>query len=109
VTVNLGDAAALGISTGDQLVATTTDDEGNTSEFSAKVMVAAAVSRYVATTGNDTGNDCTDPLNPCATLTHAVNKTSPGDTIELATGTYSGLGLVIEKAVLIQGDGVIVE
>jgi hypothetical protein len=64
--------------------------------------------RYVAPTGNDIG-DCTDPLNPCATLTYAVDQAKPGDIIDLAAGTYTEPGLVIEKNVLIQGAGVVVQ
>lgn len=108
-TVNLGDAATLGMSTGDRLVATATDDDGNTSEFSVNIMVSASATRYVASTGTDTGNDCTYAQNPCATLPHAVNQANPGDVIELATGTYDGLGVLIEKALLLQGEGVVVE
>jgi len=108
-TVNLGDASALGVSEGDRLVATTTDDEGNTSEFSTNIAVAVSTTRYVATSGTDIGNDCTDAQNPCATLPHAVNQANPGDVIELAAGTYDGLGLLIEKALTLQGEGVVVE
>jgi CSLREA domain-containing protein len=39
-TVNLGDAAALGVGAGDALVATATDADGNTSEFGAVVITA---------------------------------------------------------------------
>ena len=106
--VNLGNAAALGFSVGDKLVATATDDDGNTSEFSAP-WVTGTVTRYVATTGSDTGNDCTNPSNKCATIAHAVSQANAGDTIDLADGTYNEPGLVIEKALIIQGQGVVVQ
>ena len=67
------------------------------------------LTRYVATTGSDAGNDCTDSGNPCATLTHAVDQANAGDTIELAAGTYSEAGLVIEKQLVLQGQGVLVD
>ena len=66
------------------------------------------LTRYVAPTGNDTGNDCTDPATPCATLAHAVSQANAGDTIDLAAGSYNEPGLLIDKKVLIQGQGVIV-
>ncbi|HMB92035.1 MAG TPA: choice-of-anchor B family protein [Rhodothermales bacterium] len=67
------------------------------------------VMRFVATTGNDSGNDCTDELTPCATLQHAMDEARSGDIIDLATGTYSGAGLLIEKTVTLRGAGVVVE
>jgi hypothetical protein len=68
----------------------------------------SAVTRYVAPTGNDTGNDCTNPANPCATIAHAVAQANDGDTLDLAEGTYVEPGLVIDKNLLIQGQGVVV-
>ncbi len=67
------------------------------------------VTRYVATTGSDAGNDCTDALNPCATIGHAVDQANAGDTLDLGTGSYTEPGLVIDKALNIQGAGVIVQ
>ncbi len=67
------------------------------------------VTRYVATTGSDTGNDCTDQLSPCATIAHAVSQAVNGDTLDLAAGTYNEPGLVIDKYLHIQGAGVIVQ
>ena len=40
---------------------------------------------------------------------HAVAQANAGDTIDLAAGTYPEPGLVIDKAVIIQGAGVIVQ
>lgn len=65
--------------------------------------------RFVATTGNNTGNDCTDPANPCATLTHAVSQAKDGDIINLAAGTYHTPGILIDKELKIKGQGVIVQ
>ena len=62
--------------------------------------------RYVATMGSDLGNNCTKPLTPCATLSHAVSEANNGDTINLATGTYADPGVLIEKNVLLLGEGV---
>ncbi len=46
---------------------------------------------YVAPTGNDAGNDCSDSANPCATLQHAIDQSQPGSEILLASGTYTGV------------------
>jgi hypothetical protein len=63
---------------------------------------------YVATTGDDTGNDCRDSNNPCATVGHAVDQAAPGETINVAAGEYAEPGMVIDKAVNIIGAGVVI-
>ncbi len=47
--------------------------------------------RYVAITGNDASNDCTNAGNPCRTIQHAVDVAQPGDEIRVAAGTYTDL------------------
>jgi parallel beta-helix repeat protein len=55
---------------------------------------------YVSTTGSDvTGTGAWD--NPWATIQHAVDQVSSGDTIEVASGTYAGA--VVDKDVTISG------
>jgi len=44
--------------------------------------------RYVRTTGNDTGNTCTNISSPCRTIQRAVSVAGVGDTIRVAQGTY---------------------
>jgi hypothetical protein len=46
---------------------------------------------YVATTGSD-ANDCLSPATPCATIDSALDRSSSGDTINVAEGTYFGSG-----------------
>ena len=96
----------LDFSAGRGLVATATDAAGNTSEFSAWSVIGS-VRRYVALTGSDAGNDCTDAATPCATLVHACGLANTGDTIELSAGTYNEPGLVIDKALYFVGAGVV--
>ena len=64
--------------------------------------------RYVATTGSDTGNNCLSSLSPCATIAHAVSQASDGDTLDIAAGTYAAPG-VITKELNFVAAGVIVE
>jgi parallel beta-helix repeat protein len=47
--------------------------------------------RYVAVTGNDTSNTCTNSGNPCRTLQHAVDVAEAGDSILIATGVYTSV------------------
>lgn len=47
---------------------------------------------YVAPGGDDNLNDCLSDTTPCATINGALGKADPGDTIFVATGTYTGTG-----------------
>lgn len=47
--------------------------------------------RHVATNGVDDGNDCANPVTPCASVQHAVDVAQPFDVIKVAAGTYSGV------------------
>jgi hypothetical protein len=51
--------------------------------------ITVAQTRYVATTGHDTDNDCIDPNSPCLTIQFAVNQANPGDTVSVAKGVYN--------------------
>ena len=48
-----------------------------------------AATRFVATIGNDTGNDCLADSTPCKTITHALTQVAVNDTIQVAAGTYN--------------------
>jgi len=52
---------------------------------------ASPGTRYVWWDGNDTGNDCTSPITPCATIQHAVDVAQENDEILVARGTYTGV------------------
>ncbi len=52
---------------------------------------AQGTERYVAATGNDSGNDCTASGSPCATVQHAVDESAEDDVILVATGVYTGV------------------
>jgi len=55
---------------------------------------ALAAIRYVATTGDDAANDCSNSAAPCATLQHAVDIADDSDEIRVAAGSYSGSATV---------------
>src|SRR4051794_9264558 len=56
--------------------------------LTATPVAAVGVNRYVATTGSDTLNDCTNVGTPCLTIGYAVSQAADGDTINVAPGTY---------------------
>jgi len=59
--------------------------------------------RYVAPGGSDT-TDCSDPLNPCQTINHAIFQATGGDMVNIATGTYTE-NVTIDKDLTLQGGG----
>jgi streptogramin lyase len=71
--------------------------------------IPPSVTRYVAPTGTDAGNDCTVVSNPCATIAYAVAQANGGDIIHLASGVYHESGLFIDKALIVVGRGAVVQ
>lgn len=65
---------------------------------------AAATTRYVATTGDDSDNDCTAVATPCQTIQYAVDQADPGDTVSIAAGSYPE-SVDIRYALTITGAG----
>jgi hypothetical protein len=65
--------------------------------------MAAATTRYVATTGSDT-TDCSNSGSPCATIQYAIGQSAMGDTIEVAAGTYAE-NIDVTQSVTIEGAG----
>ena len=62
-----------------------------------------ASNRYVDnTSGVDTG-DCTNSFSPCLTINYAISQADPGDTIDVAAGTYSEL-VTVNKSLVINGE-----
>ncbi|WP_234567720.1 BspA family leucine-rich repeat surface protein [Rhodohalobacter sp. 614A] len=64
----------------------------------------AQTTRFVATGGTDTGNDCTSSTSPCITITHAIDESDSGDIIRLSVGTFTE-SFVVDKDITIQGVG----
>jgi hypothetical protein len=60
--------------------------------------------RYVAPVGVDTDNNCLDAGSPCATIPRAINQASPGDTVDIAAGAYTG-SITINKTLVLRGAG----
>ena len=58
--------------------------------------------RYVASGGQDSGNDCSRSYNPCATIQYAVTQADAGDEIRVAGGTYTGT-VTLNKSISLRG------
>src|SRR4051795_5226576 len=65
---------------------------------------AAPTTRYVATTGNDSDNDCTDSTKPCEHVQYAVGQADAGDTVVIAKGEYRE-SVHIRKSLTLLGAG----
>lgn len=65
---------------------------------------AGGTLRYVATSGSDSGNDCTDSGNPCRSIPHALFLANTGDTIQVGEGEFTGT-LMIDKDLFLFGAG----
>jgi hypothetical protein len=57
---------------------------GVTVAWAGPASASGGVTLYVNSAGSDTGNDCTQLLTPCATVSYAVSQAATGDTIEVA-------------------------
>lgn len=53
-----------------------------------KVILDPTGNRYVGTAGDNTGNDCTNPNQPCADIEYAHSVAFPGDSIIVFAGNY---------------------
>jgi predicted outer membrane repeat protein len=59
--------------------------------------------RYVSTTGVDSG-DCSEPLDPCASIPYAITQAADNDTVHLAAGVYSG-PIDVDRPLTLSGAG----
>jgi len=49
---------------------------------------AGGATRYVATTGDDTDNDCTNIADPCRAIQYAVDQANANDTVSIGKGAF---------------------
>ncbi len=64
----------------------------NAGLFTSAAPAQAVGPRFVATTGVDSG-DCSDSLDPCATIQYAVDQADDGDEVRVAAGIYTDIHL----------------
>ncbi|MCB0070260.1 MAG: right-handed parallel beta-helix repeat-containing protein [Caldilineaceae bacterium] len=64
---------------------------------------AGTATRYVATTGSDADNNCSDAANPCRTVQRAIDEGFDGEDILIASGTYGQNLAIINKDVSLRG------
>ncbi len=79
--------------------------------FEFEIYEPDAAFRYVAANGEDVDNDCLDASHPCATVGYAIGRANPGNTIEIAAGTYTE-SFTIDRSINLLGageDGTIVQ
>jgi hypothetical protein len=63
--------------------------------------------RYVATTGSNTANNCSNIVTPCLTLAYTVTQATAGDLIQIGPGTFTETSYVaVPLDVDIRGSGV---
>ena len=78
----------------------------NAPSLNGEIVPLVVTTWYVATTGNDL-NSCTTTGSPCLTINGAIGKAATsGDTINIASGTYSGTGtevVLINKSITLFG------
>lgn len=67
-------------------------------------VVNFAPDRYVATTGSDSANDCSNSAAPCLTIAHAIVVADPYDNVHIAAGSYAE-NLVVNKPLRFIGAG----
>jgi Zn-dependent metalloprotease len=73
--------------------------------ISANILAATGATWYVTTTGSD-ANLCSSTASPCKTINGAIGKAAAGDTIKVATGTYTGNGgyvVYLNKSITLSG------
>ncbi|MCP4426225.1 MAG: hypothetical protein GY803_17175, partial [Chloroflexi bacterium] len=59
--------------------------------------------RYVAVSGRNTNNNCTQATDPCETVDYAVRQASINDDIYIASGTYLESGISLNGAIHLSG------
>src|SRR5579862_6560404 len=70
---------------------------------------AVSPTLYVAKSGTDVSNTCTNLRQPCLTLDHAISLAPAGSIIDIGPGTYSQTGIDIEENLTLSGaSGVVI-
>lgn len=70
----------------------------------AYAVVRLSTDRYVAPSGNDSG-DCSQSALPCLTIQYAVDQANEGNTVHIASGTYVNPVVVATDGLRLLGEG----
>ncbi len=71
--------------------------------FTSSITLFAQTNLYVDISGNDTGNDCTSQISPCASIQYAIDSAVSGDTINIASGSYSEDLVISTSGLMLSG------
>jgi len=110
--INAGFAYLTGLQQGNGQILVKTGAPTNTDggvEVGGEAVEAFAVvnfapDRYVATTGTDAANDCSNSAAPCQTIAHAIVVADPYDNVHIAAGNYA-VNLIVNKPLHFIGAG----
>ena len=67
------------------------------------IPVLSQEAKYVAASGNDTANNCSDAENPCATIQYAIDQAVAGDSIIVASGSYAESVVISTPNIVLAG------
>lgn len=72
--------------------------------FDFEAAKSCAAARYVAPSGTNAGSDCHDSGAPCLTVQYAVDQACPGETVNVAAGSYQEQ-VTIQQGLSLAGAG----
>ncbi|MCB0190736.1 MAG: right-handed parallel beta-helix repeat-containing protein [Anaerolineae bacterium] len=104
VRVDVPQTAPSGLEEVVTVVATSQSFAASASVDDTTIAKGTVGDRYVALSGNNTNNNCTDSGDPCSTIGYASEQAATGDAVRVAQGTYIiPDGIVINDPIQLYG------
>ena len=104
IVIRVSDTAPAGLAHTFQIQATSLFSDTYYAIVSDTITAKATIgTRYVATTGTDTDNNCTVKESPCATVARGISQAVLGDAVHIATGQYNEASLNLNNTIFIEG------